>query len=108
MNGYGTWLDGPHDGENIVGNVFLHDAILTFELHSGPRPAEDTFVAGNRLSGTVDWGDLDADTPLPPSLYRSCPPDFWPEDLPWPPFGPDVVGSETARIPAQIRYEALQ
>ena len=107
MNGYGTWLDGPHDGENLVGNVYLHDAVLTFELHNGPRAAQDTFVAGNTWSGSIDWGDLGADTPLPSSLYRSCPPHFWPADLPWPPFGPDVVGSETARIPAQVRYEAL-
>jgi len=107
MNGYGIWLDGPHDGQNLVGNVLLHDSIITFELHNGPSPPEDMLVAANTLSGTVEWGDLDAGTGLPPSLYRSCPPSFWPGDLEWPPYGPDVAGSETNKIPAQIRYEAI-
>lgn len=107
MNGYGIWLDGPQDGENLVGNVLLHDAIITLELHNGPEPAEDVFVAANSLSGAVEWGDLDEGTPLPPSLYRGCRPAFWPEDLPFPPFGPDVAGAETNVIPAQRRYEEL-
>jgi hypothetical protein len=108
MNGYGIWLDGPHDGQNLVGNVLLHDSIITFELHNGPSPPEDMFVAANTLSGAVDWGDLEEGAALPPSLYRSCPPSFWPADLPWPPFGPDVPDSATNIIPAQIRYEEIE
>ena len=25
----------------------------------------------------------------------------------WPPYGPDVIGSSTNKIPAQVRYEEL-
>lgn len=107
MNGYGIWLDGPHDGQNLVGNLLLHDSIITYQLHNATEEPEDMFVAANTLSGTLQWGDLPAGSELPPSLYRSCPPPFWTDDLPWPPFGPDVPGSETNRIPAQVRYETL-
>ncbi len=107
MNGYGIWIDGPHDGQNLVGNLLLNDSVITFRLHNGPREAEDVFVAANTLSGEVEWGDLPAGTELPPSLYRGCRPSFWTDDLAWPPFGPDVPGSESNRIPAQVRYEAI-
>ncbi len=107
MNSYGTWIDGPHDSQNLVGNLYLNDSFITLDLHNGPTEAQDVFMAANRLSGAVDWGELPDDTTLSPSLYRSCPPPFWRDDLPWPPYGPEVDDAATNRIPAQIRYEQL-
>jgi len=107
MNGYGYWIDGPHHGQNLVGNVFLNDSFYTMDLHNGPSPPEDVFIAANELSGAVEWGDLDAGDTLSPSLYRGCAPGFWPDDLDWPPFGPDVPGSHANPIPAQLRYEEI-
>ena len=108
MNGYGIWIDGPHHGQNLVGNVMLNDSIITFDLHNGPSPAEDVFVAANELSGAIEWGDLAEGTELPPSLYTGCPPSFWPDELEWPPFGPDVTGAAANPIPAGLRYEEIE
>jgi hypothetical protein len=47
---------------------------------------------------------------LPPSMYYSSKPYWWPASTTWPPIGPDVTGGQHAdgrvyKIPAQICYE---
>ena len=66
----------------------------------------DCFFDEAKVKGEVDWGPLPADTRLPPSLYLKNRPSFWPEDLVWPPFGPDVSEWVKKKLPAQLRYEA--
>ena len=78
------------------------------ELQTELRAAPET-VAAPVIPGIEDvlrvLGPLPPETKLPPSLYLKDMPTFWPKDLAWPPFGPEVAGSASARIPAQLRYE---
>jgi hypothetical protein len=49
---------------------------------------------------------------LPPSIYLSSKPDWWPATIPWPPIGPDVTGGNVSglgghvyKIPARVCYD---
>jgi hypothetical protein len=48
---------------------------------------------------------------LPPSLFLSSRPSWWPATTPWPPIGPDVTGGNADpaghafKTPAQACYE---
>lgn len=44
---------------------------------------------------------------LPPSLYLDSKPEWWGDELPWPAIGPDL-DEMTGKIPAQLRWEAMQ
>ena len=54
----------------------------------------------------VVWDDTISDHTIPPSLYYSSTPSWWPEGIPWPPIGPDLTPM-TSEIPAQIRYATI-
>src|SRR5213079_620272 len=54
----------------------------------------------------VVWEDTISDHNIPPSLYYSSTPSWWPEGVPWPPIGPDL-NPMTSQIPAQIRYATI-
>ena len=43
---------------------------------------------------------------LPPSLFYTSTPAWWPSNVPWPPIGPDLTPIVSS-IPAQIRFAAL-
>jgi hypothetical protein len=43
---------------------------------------------------------------LPASLRYASRPSWWPEDIAWPPIGPDL-SPMVGRIPAQVRYESF-
>jgi len=110
---YGWWQEscgitimGENDGQIVVGNVLANDSKIFLHKHSAPRLPEDTLIVGNVVKGETDWGPMPADTKLPRSLYLTEKPSFWPEDLAWPPFGPDVPESGQSKLPAQLRYEA--
>ncbi len=105
QEGVGYWIDGESDSQNCIGNVFVNNCTISLKPHQGPRGPLDTFIAANVFGGKVDWGALTVGAKLPPSLYLTKRPDFWPDDLPWPAFGPDVPNSATNKIPAQLRYE---
>jgi hypothetical protein len=107
LEGYGFAVDGISDNQSFVGNDVLADSLVYVidRTDEYGRLAEGTFTAANVLHGTVDWDGFPPETPLPASLYLESRPDFWPSDLAWPPYGPDVTGSATNRIPAQVRWE---
>jgi hypothetical protein len=109
---YGWWQEGcgivvmgENDNQVIVGNYLFNDSVVLLQKHQDTRTSENTLIAGNVVKGQVDWGPLPADTKLPRSLYLKDRPAFWPQDLAWPAFGPDVADPASARIPAQLRYE---
>ncbi len=60
----------------------------------------DTYLEGNMVKGLTEWNALSPSSALPPSLYLSSAPEYWTNGLVWPPYGPDVSGSETDVIPA--------
>jgi len=110
---YGWWQEscgitimGENDDQVVVGNVLANDSKILLHKHRAPRLPENTLIAGNVVKGETDWGPMPADTKLPRSLYLKEKPSFWPEDLAWPPFGPDVPESGQNKLPAQLRYEA--
>lgn len=109
---YGGWREGeafyvvgPSHGQVVVGNVFLNGAKLTVDNSRGQ--IENIFVEGNTFDGVVEWTDVSTDDRLPASLYTTQKPDFWPDNLPWPAFGPDIPASNVNKIPAQLRYEGM-
>lgn len=54
----------------------------------------------------VVWDDNIPDHTIPPSLYYSSTPSWWPEGVAWPPMGPDLTPM-ASQIPAQIRYATM-
>ena len=105
QEGAGIVIEGDNDGQVVVGNVLRNDSEILLQKQTYDRISVNSLIAGNLMKGQVDWGPLPAGTRLPASLYLKARPAFWPEGLAWPPFGPDVPGANTNRIPAQLRYE---
>jgi hypothetical protein len=105
QEGAGIVIMGTNDRQFVVGNVLRNESVVLLQKHQDPRTSRGTLVAGNKVKGKVDWGPLPAGTKLPASLYRKERPAYWPADLAWPPFGPDVGDPTGHGIPAQIRYE---
>lgn len=58
------------------------------------------------IHNDVVWDPNISDHNIPPSLYYSSTPSWWPEGVPWPPIGPDLTPM-TSQIPAQIRYATI-
>ncbi len=90
------------DSQNIIANDFLRNSTLEKDAD-----VDDLYEEGNVIEGAPVWNTLSGSADLPPSLYLENAPDFWPADLPWPAYGPDVSGSDLNKIPAQLRYEDL-
>jgi hypothetical protein len=71
------------------------------------------FVASEVPSGLAQYGNAVPSTQaLPPSLYLSVKPAWWPAGIPWPAIGPDVTGGNVSgygghanKIPARVCYE---
>ncbi len=58
------------------------------------------------VTNSVVWNPAIADHHLPDSLYLSKMPEWWCQETPWPPIGPDVAGYFND-IPAKRRFEGL-
>jgi hypothetical protein len=58
------------------------------------------------VTNSVIWDPTIADHNLPDSLYLSGMPEWWCQETPWPPIGPDVEGY-FHDIPAKRRFEGL-
>jgi Pectate lyase superfamily protein len=58
------------------------------------------------VTNSVVWDPSIPNHDLPDSLYLSGRPEWWCQETPWPPIGPDVAGYANA-IPAQRRLEGL-
>ncbi len=108
---YGWWQEGAgfvimgiNDNQVVVGNYLRNNSVILMQKGEDPRTSLNSLIAGNVVKGMTDWGSLPVNTRLPASLFLKSRPAYWPKDLAWPPFGPDVPGSATAKIPAQLRY----
>lgn len=58
------------------------------------------------VTNSVVWDPAIPNHDLPNSLYLSGIPEWWCQETPWPPIGPDVEGYYTD-IPAKRRFEGL-
>ncbi|HVN56651.1 MAG TPA: glycosyl hydrolase family 28-related protein [Anaerolineaceae bacterium] len=58
------------------------------------------------VTNSVVWDPSIPDHVLPVSLYRTSKPNWWCQETPWPPIGPDVTGYAND-IPAKRRFEGL-
>lgn len=58
------------------------------------------------VTNSVIWDPAIPDHDLPDSMYRSGAPEWWCQQTPWPPIGPDVAGYAND-IPAKRRFEGL-
>ncbi len=90
------------DSQNIIANDFLRNSTL-----ENDADVDDLYTEGNVIQGTPVWNTLSSSAIVPPSLYLESAPDYWPTDLAWPAYGPDVSESSTNKIPAELRYEAI-
>jgi hypothetical protein len=84
--------------QNAIANII--PAIGTLAIDTS---CHDEYLEGNVIHGTAHWNSLSALSVLPPSLYLDTTPDFWPVNLPFPPFGPDISNSSNNTIPAMQR-----
>ena len=98
----GTVIYDNSDKQNLIGNDYLRNSDITKDAD-----VDDTYEEGNLLNGSRQWNTLSSSSTIPPSLYLEAVPDFWDNNLAWPPFGPDVSGAEFNKIPAQIRYDEI-
>ncbi len=86
-------------------------AIYVLGVGSGvedARPAATLLRHGNfdYVTNSVVWDPGILDHDLPASLYRSAVPEWWCQETPWPPIGPEVAGYSND-IPAKRRFEGL-
>jgi hypothetical protein len=86
-------------------------AIWVLGVGSGvddPNVAATLLRHGNYdyVTNSVVWDPGIPDHDLPDSLYRSGMPEWWCQETPWPPIGPDVDGYHND-IPAKRRFEGL-
>ena len=72
---------GSFTGEpvSVIGNV-----VTNLEVR------DEDFVGANRIEGTILWGELTAESVLPPSLYFSSKPSFL-NSSNWPVYGPQTT-----------------
>ena len=98
----GTVIYDNSDSQNLIGNDYLRNSDITKDAD-----VDDTYEEGNLLNGSRQWNTLSSSSTIPPSLYLETRPDFWDDNLAWPPYGPEVSGAEFNKIPAQIRYEEI-
>jgi hypothetical protein len=59
------------------------------------------------FNNSTVWDSSITDHTIPNSLYFSSRPPWWPNEVVWPPIGPDR-NPMMSQIPAQIRYKALK
>lgn len=119
-------FDGGDIGMNVLGNVLgtegvsaVYDAydsgpFSIFELGANGAGASDVaatslFRHGNydAVQHSVSWDPSTANHTLPPSLYLTHAPSWWPSDTPWPWAGADLdpmVGT----LPAKARSDAME
>ena len=98
----GTVIYDNSDRQNLIGNDYLRDSNIAKDAD-----VDDTFEEGNLLNGIRQWNTMSSSSTIPPSLYLDAPPEFWNDNLAWPPYGPGVSGAEFNKIPAQLRYEQI-
>jgi len=124
-----------HKYENIVGNVLgtpgyeteyeenctpyaYYGGKIVYKLgyanNSGSTAGSDPMIAATMIrhgnydtvTSGVTWDPSIAVQQMPPSLTYAQKP-AWMGANAWPAYGPDVAGSLTSKIPAQLRYEAM-
>ena len=70
---------------------------------------DDNVLATTLLLGNFDYyhnATINPVKALPPSLFYTSTPGWWPSKIPWPPIGPDLTPM-VGRIPAQFRFDSL-
>jgi hypothetical protein len=94
--------DYPYPGLNGNGNdTFVNPA----GTPADPTPTLYVHGVVDLQSNVVTWASTNLDHSLPPSLFLTSAPAFWPAGLPWPAIGPDVSGY-TNVIPAETLFAA--
>lgn len=100
--GEGVVIYDNSDWQNVLGNDLLRGSTLEQDAD-----VDELYAEGNVIGGVAQWNTLSGSATLPSSLYLESPPSFWPSDMAWPPYGPDVSGSTLNRIPAMDRYDFI-
>jgi hypothetical protein len=96
-------LGFPNMGNN--GYSLIGDPNVQSNLD--PRVKQTLLRHGNYDYATrsVRWSPEISERSIPPSLFLTSRPEWWPATVPWPPIGPDL-SPMASKIPAQLRYEA--
>ena len=55
------------------------------------------------FNNTTVWDATIPDHTIPNSLYLAAQPSWWPNNIPWPPIGPDLAPM-VGQIPAEVRF----
>ena len=97
----------------LVGNEITGDGLtFIFSIYDEiDLSGSNHFLCKNHSAGSLSNGNCasNADTDGVASLYlTSTPPDFWPVDISFPPFGSISSTADGNDLPAKQRYEASQ
>ena len=115
-------LDMGDIGMNALGNVLGTNGVTSvyeaydsdpksvYELGGSADVSETSLYRdGNydAINAATMWDPSDEKHVLPPSLYRTTMPAWWPSGTPWPWAGPDVTPM-VGTLPAKMRSDAMQ
>lgn len=117
-------FDGGDVAMNVVGNVLGTAGVSTtydgydinllnvFQLGANGSGASDVAATSLYRHGNFDtvhdatvWNPASSSRTLPPSLYLSAKPGWWPAGTPWPWAGPDL-SPMVGTLPAKARSDA--
>jgi len=96
----GIYVDDYSHGESVIANIIPGLG----QLNVSPE-IKNTYKEGNIINGETQWNTLSDASDLPNSLYLSDKPYFWDNSYAYPPFGPDIAGTETNEIPAMSEVQ---
>lgn len=88
--------------ENVIWAMGVDNGVYDFNV------APTLLRHGNfdYVTNSVIWDPTIPNHDLPASLYVTQKPNWWCQETPWPPIGPDVAGLVN-KIPAERRFEGL-
>jgi hypothetical protein len=96
--GWSTVYDGSDSGTRAIYRLGSTTSVSATTIHRHGN--YDT------VSGATVWIPGNDVRTLPASLYRSATPGWWPDGMPWPWVGPDVVPM-VGTLPAKARSDAM-
>jgi hypothetical protein len=94
--------------QQVLAGRFGYENVGASGICSDMTVGPSTYWHGNwdPDNNGVVWNPSNSDHTIPPSLYLTSAPAWWPAQLAWPPIGPDL-SLMAGPIPAQVRWQQM-